>query len=127
RYGLRELLEQVREATIGKSGEAAVIALAQAYRAYVLAHPGVYATMLRASDDAQIVPLSDAIIHVNVAVLSPLQLNYDDTIHAIRGLRSIVHGFATLELAGGFGMPFDRDESFERLLQVYIHGLARQR
>lgn len=42
---------------------------------------------------------------------------------AVRGLRSIAHGFATLELAGGFGLPFDPDESFLRLLQAYLVGL----
>lgn len=44
-------------------------------------------------------------------------------IHAVRGLRSIVHGFATLELAGGFGLPLDCDESFLRLLRAYVAGL----
>lgn len=44
-------------------------------------------------------------------------------IHAVRGLRSIVHGFATLEAGGGFGMPLDRDESFLRLLRAYLAGL----
>jgi|HigsolmetaAR202D_1030399.scaffolds.fasta_scaffold09371_2 AcrR family transcriptional regulator len=125
-YGLRELLEQIRQAAIGKSGEEAVIALAQAYRAFVLAHPGVYPTTIRASNDEQIARLGDAIIQVIIAVLAPFELGQEDMIHAIRGLRSIVHGFATLELAGGFGIPLDRDESFVRLLKAYIQGLARQ-
>jgi len=46
-------------------------------------------------------------------------------IHAVRGLRSIAHGFATLELAGGFGMPLDCEESFLRLLRAYVTGLLK--
>ena len=51
----------------------------------------------------------------------------DAAIHAVRGLRSIVHGFATLELAGGFVMPLDCDESFCRLMQAFLAGLRNQR
>ncbi len=41
---------------------------------------------------------------------------------AVRGLRSLVHGFATLELAGGFGLPLEMDESFHYLIQTLING-----
>jgi hypothetical protein len=37
-----------------------------------------------------------------------------------------VHGFATLEISGGFGMPADIDESFARLVELYIAGLQQQ-
>jgi hypothetical protein len=56
-------------------------------------------------------------------VLEPYRLGEDAAIHAVRGLRSIVHGFATLELAGGFGLALDRDESFLLLLRAYVAGL----
>ena len=36
---------------------------------------------------------------------------------------SLVHGFATLEIAGGFGLPLDCDESFRRLVDMFIRGL----
>jgi hypothetical protein len=38
-------------------------------------------------------------------------------------LRSVLHGFVDLEVSGGFGMPLDRDESFQRLLTGYIAGI----
>ena len=38
-------------------------------------------------------------------------------------LRSVIHGFATLEVAGGFGLPLDCDESFRRLIAMLIAGL----
>jgi hypothetical protein len=112
-------------AAIGKAGDAAVLAVGQAYRAYVMEHPGVYAATVRAPalDDVELGQASQAIIEVVLAVLAPYRLDEDAAIHAVRGLRSIAHGFATLELAGGFGLALDRDESFERLLRAYIAGL----
>jgi len=124
--GLRQLLEHVSRAAIGKATDAAVIAFAQAYRSYVLAHPGVYAATVRApaTNEPELQQLSQTIVEVALAVLEPYGLGEEGAIHAVRGLRSIVHGFATLELAGGFGIPLDRDESFLRLLHAYVAGLA---
>jgi AcrR family transcriptional regulator len=122
--GVRELGEQVSRAAIGKSGDAAVLALAHAYRAYVSQHPGRYAASVRADpSDAELQRASALVVEIVLAVLEPYQLPASDAIHAVRALRSLVHGFVTLELAGGFGMPLDRDESFEWLLQAYVRGL----
>jgi hypothetical protein len=35
----------------------------------------------------------------------------------------MVHGFATLEVAGGFGLPQDCDESFRRLVSALAAGM----
>ena len=58
-----------------------------------------------------------------LAVLGSLGLQGEEAIHAARGLRAIAHGFATLEAAGGFGLPVERDESFHRLVLAYLGGL----
>jgi AcrR family transcriptional regulator len=107
--GLRQLYERMSRAAIGKAEDAAVIAIAQAYRGYVLEHPGLYAATVRtpAPGDVELQQASRLIVDVVVAVLEPYGLGEEGAIHAVRGLRSIVHGFATLELAGGFGMALD--------------------
>jgi AcrR family transcriptional regulator len=121
----RQLLERISRAAIGKASDVAVIAIAQAYRRYVLQHPGRYAAIVRAPapDDVELQQVSQAIIEVILAVLEPYGLDKEAAIHAVRGLRSIAHGFATLELAGGFGLALNRDESFLRLLRTYVAGL----
>lgn len=53
-------------------------------------------------------------------------LRGEEGLHAVRGLRSVVHGFATLEVAGGFGLPLDCDESFRRLVMALASGLAQE-
>jgi AcrR family transcriptional regulator len=126
--GLRQLLEQMSRAAVGKAEDAAVLAVARAYRTYVLAHPGVYAATVRApaAGDLEVAQLAQAIVEVVLAVLEPYDLGEEGAIHAVRGLRSIVHGFATLELAGGFGLALDRDESFLRLARAFIAGLRKE-
>jgi hypothetical protein len=58
--------------------------------------------------------------------MSSLGLQGEDAIHGLRAFRSMVHGFATLEVAGGFGMPQDCDESFRRLVHATAAGLKNQ-
>lgn len=126
---VRELAECISSATIGKSEDQAVLALGQAYRAYVLAHPGRYAASVRApsSEDHDLVAASTRVVEIVLAVLAPYGLSDDDAIHAVRGLRSIAHGFATIESSGGFGMALNRDESFQQLVAAYVTGLRARR
>jgi hypothetical protein len=46
-------------------------------------------------------------------------------IHAIRAFRSLAHGFVSLELAGGFGLHIDLDESYRTLMDLLVNGLER--
>jgi AcrR family transcriptional regulator len=56
-------------------------------------------------------------------VLRGWDLEGDDAIHAVRVVRSALHGFVALELSGGFGLPLDLDDSYERLVGVLAEGL----
>ena len=124
----RALLGVTREAAIGRSGDQAVLAVARVYRAYALAHPGCYAATLRAPapDEQELSAVAAEVVGILVAILAAYALDAEQSIHAVRGLRSIVHGFVSLEITGGFGLALDRDESFTQLLQVYVEGLRRQ-
>ena len=124
----RGLGERMGAAAIGKSGPAAVLAVAEAYRAYVKDHYGLYLTGLRSSGqqapiDVALQAAQERVVQIALAVIASFGLQGDDALHAVRGLRSIVHGFATLEVAGGFGLPLDCDESFRRLVTAFIDGL----
>jgi len=56
----------------------------------------------------------------------PASASPADTLHAIRGLRAMLHGFVALEAAGGFGMPLDLDVSYRRLVAGLDAALTRQ-
>lgn len=126
-YCLRELLDRLMRATIGKSREDAIFAFANAFRSYAQEMPGRYFLTLRAPDpdDQELQAVAGQTLDVVRAVLAPYRLNEQNTIHAIRGLRSIVHGFISLEAREGFRMAVATDESFHWLISMYITGLEQ--
>ena len=128
--GTRDLERVFVHATVGKARDAAVEAAAIAYRDFVHEHAGIYEVMLRVSPahralDIELETAESDVVGVLLAVLSGYGLHGSDALHAVRCLRSLVHGFATLEASGGFGLPLDVDESFRRLVDLYISGLHR--
>jgi AcrR family transcriptional regulator len=68
--------------------------------------------------------LADALEPV-VATAAALGVYGDDAIHAIRAMRASLHGFIVLERDGGFGLPQDIDESFDRMLHALVRAVAR--
>lgn len=123
--GLREVTERVGQAAVGRAGEDAALAVATAYRAYARARPGVYAASVRAPEpaDAAWQEAADRLLAIVVAALAAFDLDGDDALHAVRGLRAVLHGFVALEAVGGFGLPLDLDESFRRSVLAYLAGL----
>lgn len=124
----RDLGDRLAQAAIGKSRAEALAALAGAYRSYVKENPGVYHFVVRpahvvAPDDVELQAAQERIVAVALAVMASFGKHGDDALHAVRGLRSLVHGFASLEVAGGFGLPLDCDESFRRLVMSFGWGL----
>jgi hypothetical protein len=102
-----------------------VISIAHAYRAFALAHPGVYPLTPRAPspDQPELIAAAGELLEIVMVVLEPYGFDEEERLHAVRALRSILHGFVDLEAAGGFGMNLDRDESFRRLVQILVDGL----
>jgi AcrR family transcriptional regulator len=127
-WGLQQLTKAIQKAAIGKSGETALISIAHAYRGFALAHPGVYPQTLRAalSDEPGIVEAADELLNVLITIVQYYPLLEADQLHVIRGFRSVIHGFVDLEIAHGFELDLNRDESFQRLLTVFISGLRAQ-
>jgi len=122
---LRELAEALGKAAIGRAKDDAVRSLATAYREFVKKHPGLYQATERAvgDSDPELNRASDEVVNVCLAVLRGYGLDRRAALHALRGLRSAVHGFATLEMVGGFGIPLNIDESFAWLIECFVAGL----
>jgi AcrR family transcriptional regulator len=123
--GLRMLLRTFREAIAGKVGRAALVAIARAYRDFAAAHPGLYPLTLQAPapGDGEITALSEELIQLLLLVLATTRIEGEPAYHAIRGLRSILHGFVSLEAAQGFELLISKDESFDHLVNTYLDGL----
>jgi AcrR family transcriptional regulator len=125
-FALQALANAVSQAAIGRTGPEGILAIASAYRAYAKRHPGMYRATLRAArpDDAEMQRVSLELLGVIRAVLVPFELDDTTAIHTIRGFRSIVHGFVSLEAAHGFGLPQSIDDSFRFIISSFISGLS---
>ncbi|AMM18864.1 hypothetical protein AX769_00310 [Frondihabitans sp. PAMC 28766] len=110
--------DAIIEAAAGRSGDDAVVAVAQAYRSWALEHPGQYPLTVVAGDrdDEANMAASTRFLTLITTILSGYGLDGDDALDATRFLRSTLHGFVSLETGGGYGMPLDVDRSFARLV-----------
>jgi AcrR family transcriptional regulator len=120
--GARELTARLQAAVAGRSGRDALMAVADAYRAYAIEHPGAYAATQRAENVADDESAA-ALLEIVFAVLRGYALDDDAAIHAARVVRSALHGFISLEAGGGFGIPLDLDASFNLLVATLDRGL----
>jgi AcrR family transcriptional regulator len=123
--GLLGLDSALRDATVGRSGADALAALAHAYRAYALRHPGSYAATQRTDlthhDDLRAAVART--LEVLRAVVRPWEADEEQQVHVVRAIRSALHGFVTLEAGQGFGMPESRDASFALLVHLQVAAL----
>lgn len=121
---LNELADRFADAALGRSGADAITALMHAYRAYVVAHPARYAAMpVDPLHHPELAAAGIRQLEVIQAALRPWQLDPAGQVHTIRRLRVIAHGFASLESAGGFGLPEDLDETYRQLIATFLASL----
>ncbi|WP_205471381.1 TetR/AcrR family transcriptional regulator [Nocardioides sp. SYSU D00038] len=123
---LTELGDALRDALQGRAGRDALAAAATAIRGFAVAHPGRYAATVRVDVHAPDDPLAAAgarVLDSLAAILAGYDVDPADTVHALRLLRSLFHGFAVLEAAGGFQLATDVDDSFTWLVEFVDRGL----
>ena len=123
---MTELGEVIRDAAQGRAGADALTALLTAVRAYVTAHPGRYAATVGAEftgPDDPLLAASARIIGSIAAVLRGYGIGEAEMDHAIRTIRSTMHGFAMLEASRSFQWQADPDESFDWMIRFIDRGL----
>lgn len=122
------LTDAITAAATGRSGAAAVRATADAWRAYAHAHPGLYAAAALQAPPADASPELHAatarLLAALAAVLRAWSLSEDAVVDAIRGLRAGIHGFVSLERAGGFELDRSVDASFGWMVDALIAALG---
>jgi AcrR family transcriptional regulator len=95
---LTEAADAIGSSVQGLAGRDALAAAMRAFRTFVLTHPGRYAA--------------------TVGLEPP-----DEVDHTLRMLRSLCHGFATVQAAKGFQWTTDIDESFDWIIDFVDRGL----
>ncbi|MDM5233052.1 TetR/AcrR family transcriptional regulator [Lysinibacillus pakistanensis] len=123
--GVKKLNEYMLQAAVGRSGDDAIRAISKAYIQFVREHPGLYdaSTRFPDSNDQELQQAQRSVVQLVLQVLDAYNLQEEMAIHMVRGLRSILHGFTSIEQMGGFGMPLDFNKSFSILLNTFIEGI----
>lgn len=124
-YGIDQLYAKLEKAAIGVSGDEAVLSISKAYVDFARSHPGIYEATLMAPDmeDEDIQDAGAKVVDLTVRVLQTYRLEGDTALHAVRGLRSILHGFSSLEQRGGFKMALDLNDTLEIIIKAFIRGI----
>jgi AcrR family transcriptional regulator len=115
-----EMIDRIADAVAGRAGKDALVAFADAYRAYALERPGRYRATHTQLDPALVAESAAyrRTAEVTYGMLRAYGLSEPDLTDAVRLLRSTFHGYCTLEAIGGFGAPRDVRASWKRALDA---------
>lgn len=124
-YGMKKLHDAMAAAADGRTQDEAVYAVAKAYVDFARRHPGLYDALVRAADwaDPETQQAAARPVQLMVRIVAAYGLEGDDAVHAVRGLRSVFHGFASLEKSGNYNMPVDPEDSLRFLIDIFLWGL----
>jgi AcrR family transcriptional regulator len=126
-FSSMQLKEKLAAAAIGKSKKDAILEIAIVYRQFSHEHPGQYQSIMSSAWEYKESPrfktATKELMGILRTVLSHYDLHDDDLTHAVRGLRSIMHGFVSLEASGWFTKPAGREDSYLQLIHTFISGV----
>lgn len=122
--GVAGLLAALTAAAKGRHGRDALRAVGTAYRRYAAAHPGRYQALQRATKPGdEHATTADELVELMLRIMADYGYTGTAAVHAVRTVRSALHGFVELERIGGFGLPASRTTSFTTLLNTLDRGL----
>ncbi|GJM72625.1 TetR family transcriptional regulator [Paenibacillus macerans] len=124
KYALERLHEHIVAAVGGLSGEHAVRRFADAYLDFAHEHPGLYEAvqMAPSQEGRELQEASGRIVALTLRYLGGFPLTEEQALHTVRGLRSLIHGFASLDRQGSFGLPLEVRDSLHFNLDLLLGG-----
>jgi AcrR family transcriptional regulator len=128
--GNRRILEVLTEASGGVAGPQDQLGrLIHAFRRWAAGNGGLYAHMARIEPDhadpaaAEVI---EGILTLFARPLAAMGVPGDQQVHAMRLIRSALHGFVLLETSRQFQLQETADDSFDWMVKHLIAGVARQ-
>ena len=117
---IRRLADGLVTAAIGRSDGQALHAIAEAYRRFAIEHVGLYPLTQSAPEPTSAEQAFEVgrALKVFSAVVAGYGIPDKLAVHAIRLTRAGLHGFADIEVRGGFQMAACLDESFRLLVEA---------
>lgn len=113
----------------GKDGDAAVLALAESYRAFAKAHAALYQLIMQMpmGKDETLRSAAAMTAEPSMQVLQGYSIGEERRMHWQRVLRGVMHGFVSQETSGYFAhYPVDLEESYRLAVQCVIDGLHKE-
>lgn len=128
RHGLQTLHDELLKAVAGRSGEDALRLVCLTYVDFARTHPGLYEAALQPvrPEEQETQQVGNQIVELLLQILAPYQLSEAEALHAVRTLRSLCHGFSSLERAGQFAMDLSVDDSLDFMIRSFVTGLQLQ-
>ena len=119
------LVAHLNQAIEGHTRDAAVLAIAQAWRKFVHTHPGLYSATDRVPSvgDVEIEESLARVVAALTRALDGYPLTDAQRAHCARTLRSSLHGFCVLEKDQGHPEPYELEESLKQLVELFCRGV----
>jgi len=130
KIAINRLEDAICNAAVGRSKEDALIAIASTYRKFAKENPELYKAILRfpTYSDSGVQEAGHALICILYQVMEPYHYDKEEMIDFVRGFRSALHGFVSLEEAGFFqNTDANVNRSYERLVSSLISTLDTKR
>ncbi|WP_053365041.1 TetR/AcrR family transcriptional regulator [Bacillus sp. FJAT-27245] len=128
-YGINNLYEVLKDSRKTLLEKDAVLALSLGYVGFARKHPGLYEATFNAPDptDPEVQEAGSKIVGLVLESLESIPLGEEEALHAVRGLRSMIHGFCSLEQKGGFGLNLSLDTSLSFMVEAFVAGISSRR
>lgn len=124
-YAMSLLRASLVRATMGRSGVDALKEMGCAYIQFAREHTGLYETMqwMNIAADVQSDSLFSDVVQIVYEIAADLGASELEASHIIRTVRSLAHGFASVESHNGFSHPSSVESSYEYALDVLLEGI----
>jgi hypothetical protein len=122
--GCRDLLVRLMTAREGKTSFDALRSVAREMRQYALDRPALWAAASRTlTSDCAEWRAGHGLCDLIKSVLAECGVHGQHAEDALVLLRSLVRGFAVHQILGAFLHVYSYDESFERVVEIYVAGV----
>lgn len=123
--GLQIMYDSIVHSVIGCIGDDAITSASKAYIAFVSNHPGLYSAIAKVPDpyEPQFDALSNQLVKVFIKLFGVYDLSEEESIHAVRGLRSMLYGFSSIQMDFGFRLNYSQEDSLNFVIKTFLTGL----
>ncbi|WP_088068736.1 TetR/AcrR family transcriptional regulator [Gottfriedia luciferensis] len=125
-YLINQLNSKLMQRLVGKSGEDAIREIAYVYRDFAFENRTGYGLFMNlpSTENEEVRRLAKDTMGIIHRVLEFYIKDHTLLIHKARSLRSILHGFVSMNFLGYFQNPVNVEDSFELMINDFISSVS---